>query len=90
MTRISRWNIINFEMSRLVQHNSTAPVPVKSPADGSPAWICQCGLSKNQPLCDGSHQACKDEDSNKLYEYNEKLERNELAQSPRPSSVYKS
>ncbi|MBI2310188.1 CDGSH iron-sulfur domain-containing protein [Candidatus Collierbacteria bacterium] len=77
-------------MSRLVQHNSTAPVPIKSPADGSPTWICQCGLSKNQPLCDGSHQACKDEDSNKLYEYNEKLERNELSQSPRPSSVYKS
>lgn len=81
--------MINIDMPRLVQHNAAAPVAVKSPADGSPAWICQCGLSKNQPLCDGSHHAIKDEDNNKLYEYDEKLERNGLAQPPKPSSVYK-
>jgi CDGSH-type Zn-finger protein len=76
-------------MPRIVQHNSKAPVSVKSPADGSPAWICQCGLSKNQPLCDGSHQACKDEDDNKFYEYDESQKRSELPNPPKNWSAYK-
>lgn len=75
-------------MPRLVQHNAKGPVEVKCGGEKS-FWICQCGLSKNQPFCDSSHHKTKDEDNNKLHEYNEKLERNGLDQSPKPSSVYK-
>jgi CDGSH-type Zn-finger protein len=39
---------------------STPNIPQKSPivramAAGSYSW-CSCGLSKNQPFCDGSHK----------------------------------
>lgn len=33
----------------------TAPIPVEVEA-GKDYWWCSCGLSKNQPFCDGSHQ----------------------------------
>ena len=33
----------------------TAPIPVEVKA-GQEVWWCTCGLSKNQPFCDGSHQ----------------------------------
>ena len=26
---------------------------------GKDYWWCACGLSKNQPLCDGSHKGCR-------------------------------
>jgi len=28
-----------------------------------------CGLSKNQPYCDGSHKAIGEEEAGKVYEY---------------------
>ncbi len=31
--------------------------------------ICQCGLSDNQPYCDGSHQSCADEEEGVVYRY---------------------
>jgi CDGSH-type Zn-finger protein len=32
-----------------------APIPVEVEA-GKSYWWCACGLSKNQPFCDGSHK----------------------------------
>lgn len=32
-----------------------APLPIDVKA-GETYWWCSCGLSKNQPFCDGSHQ----------------------------------
>lgn len=32
------------------------PIPVKV-EEGKDYWWCACGLSKNQPFCDGSHKA---------------------------------
>lgn len=33
-----------------------APLPV-AVEEGKDYWWCSCGLSKKQPLCDGSHKA---------------------------------
>jgi CDGSH-type Zn-finger protein len=41
-------------MARLVKR--TATVPFKLEVGGETKWVCACGLSKNQPLCDGSHK----------------------------------
>ena len=32
-------------------------------------WICMCGLSKNQPFCDGNHKKTADEKAGKVYRY---------------------
>ena len=71
-------------MPRLVQHNAKGPVEIKS-KDGQSFWICQCGLSRNQPYCDGSHNATadEDEDENKIYEYDENKNRTELPNPPK-------
>jgi len=39
--------------------------------EGKEQWICKCGLSKNQPYCDGSHKLTKDEEPGKLYWYDD-------------------
>lgn len=55
-------------MARLIRHTYTGPYEVK-PSDKS-TWICMCGLSKNYPLCDGSHAMCRKlEQEGKLYRY---------------------
>lgn len=39
-----------------------------------------CGLSKNQPFCDGSHKKVLDEPDDKVYEYDEQGHRRKVKQ----------
>ena len=42
-------------MSDKAAVGGTVPIPVEVEA-GKDYWWCSCGLSKNQPFCDGSHK----------------------------------
>jgi len=65
-------------MSRLIIKTAKGPQEVK-PSKKS-VFICMCGLSKNQPFCDGSHMATLDEKDDELYEYDKKGKRVECCQ----------
>ncbi len=56
-------------MSRLVKHDSNGPEKVE--VGDESVYICQCGLSDNKPMCDGSHAKTQDEEDDELYVYDE-------------------
>lgn len=63
-------------MTRMVSHEAKDPMELK-PSEKS-VWICRCGLSKNQPFCDGSHKKTLDEKDGKTYHYHSDGTRSEI------------
>ena len=55
-------------MARIVKRTQTGPLKIEIPS-GQSVWICQCGLSKSQPRCDGAHKGTRTEEPGKLYQY---------------------
>ena len=64
-------------MARTVKR--TLQEPSRYVIEGKEAWLCKCGLSKNQPYCDSSHKLTKEEDPGKLYWYDDAGQRHEVA-----------
>ena len=63
-------------MARWIKHDKGKPHMVE--VAGQKIFICMCGLSKNYPLCDGTHKITHSEEADKCYAY-EGSERREVA-----------
>ncbi len=61
---------------RKVVKSEEQPLEIK-PQERS-VFICLCGLSKNQPYCDGSHKKTAGEEAGKTYEYDDAGHRREV------------
>jgi CDGSH-type Zn-finger protein len=66
----------NFRLMRKVLKTDKRPLEIKPQQES--VWICMCGLSKNQPFCDGSHKTTRDEEDGRTYEYDAEGHRHEI------------
>jgi CDGSH-type Zn-finger protein len=62
-------------MSRIIKKEGKAPYALK---EEDSKYICMCGLSANQPFCNGAHTKTNGEEEGKLYNY-ESGEREEIS-----------
>jgi CDGSH-type Zn-finger protein len=60
-------------MARVVRYERSRPFLIQ--IGGQNIAICACGLSRNKPYCDGTHKITRDEEPEKLYAYDEQLNR---------------
>jgi CDGSH-type Zn-finger protein len=65
-------------MARIVKRTHSEPYCLV--IGGEEKYLCRCGLSKNQPFCDGSHKLTRGEDAGKLYWYDDAGTRREAAE----------
>jgi CDGSH-type Zn-finger protein len=58
-------------MAREVRHEATDPAILDADdlGDDGKLYVCRCGLSAKQPLCDGSHRRTEDETDGVVYRY---------------------
>ncbi|HET6590581.1 MAG: CDGSH iron-sulfur domain-containing protein [Candidatus Nitrosocosmicus sp.] len=63
-------------MTRIIHKEDKGPMQIK--VGNESKWICMCGLTNNQPFCDGSHKKTADEEAGKVYQYNPDGTRTEL------------
>ena len=65
-------------MARLIKRTATGPYRIGTGPETQ--FICGCGLSKNQPFCDGTHKTtARTEEAQKLYWYDADGIRHECA-----------
>ena len=55
------------ENEQIIEHRQTSPLPIT--VGGETVVLCRCGLSDNQPYCDGSRSKCSGEEEGKVYRY---------------------
>jgi CDGSH-type Zn-finger protein len=74
-------------MSRLIRHDAQGPAIVM--VGEKVVAVCQCGLSRNKPFCDGSHRATQGEAVHQTYVYDENNHRVEIPdQFPAPTKKF--
>lgn len=58
-------------MAREIRHDARGPEILDEDdlGDDGQLYVCRCGLSDDQPLCDGSHNATADEAEGVVYKY---------------------
>ncbi len=66
-------------MSRLVKRFRNKPYAVT--IGGETKSFCGCGLANTQPFCDGTHKVAQTEDPEKLYWYDEGVQRHDTVDS---------
>lgn len=56
-------------MAREVTHDANGPTPIDPDDHDGDIYFCSCGLSDDQPFCDGSHTVTADEEDGTTYKY---------------------